>query len=83
MLSSLDLVKARRPVAIGIISLGAGLGGIVFPIMFRSLVPNIGYVTMHGDSPADNRSFPWTVRTFGFMNFTLFLVANLVRVPVW
>ncbi|KZV79268.1 MFS general substrate transporter [Exidia glandulosa HHB12029] len=62
--------KVKRPMAYGIISLGTSLGGIVFPIMFRALIPQIG--------------FKWTVRTFGFINFFMFCVAILTlktRIP--
>ncbi|KZV86299.1 MFS general substrate transporter [Exidia glandulosa HHB12029] len=58
---------AKRPMAFGIISLGASLGGIVYPIMFRSLLPTLG--------------FQWTVRTFSFMNFALFMIANFTMRP--
>ncbi|KZV87618.1 MFS general substrate transporter [Exidia glandulosa HHB12029] len=55
--------NVRRPMAYGVISLGTALGGIVYPIMFRSLIPQIG--------------FKWTVRTFGFINFAMFMVGIL------
>ncbi|KAJ4413897.1 hypothetical protein N0V82_008252 [Gnomoniopsis sp. IMI 355080] len=33
----------RRPIALGCASTGASIGGIVFPLMFRRLVPQIGF----------------------------------------
>lgn len=33
----------RRPIAIGCASTGASIGGIVFPLMFRRLAPQVGF----------------------------------------
>jgi predicted MFS family arabinose efflux permease len=46
----------KRPIAIGIASLGSVAGGIIFPIMFRKLQPQIG--------------FGWSVRAIAFINLT-------------
>lgn len=43
----------RRSVALGITSLGSGLGGVIFPILVQQLLPKIG--------------FAWTVRVLGFL----------------
>ncbi|OAP60076.1 hypothetical protein AYL99_05078 [Fonsecaea erecta] len=44
----------KRPIAIGIAAVGSSAGGVIFPIMFRRLQPQIGY--------------GWTVRCIGFIN---------------
>lgn len=44
----------KRPLALGCASTGASIGGIIFPIMFRKLVPGTG--------------FGWAVRAIGFVN---------------
>ncbi|RDA90792.1 hypothetical protein CP533_3624 [Ophiocordyceps camponoti-saundersi (nom. inval.)] len=50
--------------AVGVMSSGSCVGGVIFPLMFRSLVPQIG--------------FPWTVRCIGFLIFALYLPSYLV-----
>lgn len=40
------------------------LGGIIYPVMFRFLVPQIG--------------FPWTIRSIGFVAWGLYLVSYVV-----
>ncbi|GJE91215.1 MFS general substrate transporter [Phanerochaete sordida] len=55
--------KERRPIAFSIISMGSSLGGIIFPIMFRQLLPQIG--------------FRWTVRVIAFINLACFIFGNL------
>ncbi|TXT11228.1 hypothetical protein VHUM_01979 [Vanrija humicola] len=44
----------RRALAMGFASLGSGLGGVVWPIVVRRLVVEIG--------------FPWTMRALGFIS---------------
>ncbi|OCB89309.1 MFS general substrate transporter [Sanghuangporus baumii] len=56
--------KHRRPLAFAIISFGGSLGGIVYPIMVRNLLPGVG--------------FKWTVRAIAFLNSTTFVFAALV-----
>ncbi|KAI5983073.1 MFS general substrate transporter [Pisolithus albus] len=53
----------RKGTALGIVSIGSSLGGILFPIAGRSLIPSIG--------------FKWTVRVFGFMMLVALGIANL------
>ncbi|KAI1824022.1 putative MFS monocarboxylate transporter [Xylaria intraflava] len=53
-----------RAKAMGLMASGSSIGGIVYPIMFRFLVPQIG--------------FPWTVRSIGFVVFGLYLISYLV-----
>ncbi|ETS60296.1 hypothetical protein PaG_05851 [Moesziomyces aphidis] len=48
----------RRGVALGVVASGSSTGGIIFPIMVRKLIPQIGY--------------GWTMRIVGF--FALFAV---------
>lgn len=57
----------RRALAIGIISSGTGLGGIVFPLIVRQLLPSIG--------------FGWTVRTIGFVQLVTLGAALLALKP--
>ncbi len=44
----------RRPFALGCASTGASIGGIIFPVMFRKLTPDVG--------------FGWAVRAIAFVN---------------
>nr|XP_031858011.1 uncharacterized protein CI109_006545 [Kwoniella shandongensis]KAA5525083.1 hypothetical protein CI109_006545 [Kwoniella shandongensis] len=52
-----------RSLAYGCQAAGSSLGGIVFPIMARSLLPSVG--------------FAWTVRIFGFIVLLVTIVAYL------
>ncbi|KAI8949872.1 major facilitator superfamily domain-containing protein [Xylaria longipes] len=47
----------RRPIALGCASTGASIGGIVFPLMFRRLVPQLG--------------FSWAVRSIALVNLAI------------
>ncbi len=47
----------RRPIALGCASTGASIGGIVFPLMFRRLAPQLG--------------FAWAVRAIAFLNLAV------------
>ncbi|KAJ2986980.1 hypothetical protein NUW58_g4762 [Xylaria curta] len=58
---------ARRPLAMGTATLGSGLAATVYPILFQSLQPVIG--------------FPWAVRVQGFIAFALCLFAVVVARP--
>ncbi|KAL1977835.1 hypothetical protein VTN31DRAFT_694 [Thermomyces dupontii] len=51
----------KRPIAIGLASLGSSIGSVIFPIVFRRLQPNIG--------------FGWAVRVIAFLNLALALIA--------
>ncbi|KAE8349444.1 putative MFS monocarboxylate transporter [Aspergillus coremiiformis] len=51
----------RRGIAIGLVTSGASVGGVLFPIIFIRLQPRIG--------------FPWTVRTMGFIQLACSCVA--------
>ncbi|KJZ72135.1 hypothetical protein HIM_08400 [Hirsutella minnesotensis 3608] len=55
---------ATRAKAVGLMASGSCIGGVIFPLMFRSLVPRIG--------------FPWTVRCIAFLMFALYLLSYLV-----
>ncbi len=44
---------SKKSVAMGIAASGSSLGGVLYPIIFRQLQPNIGY--------------PWTIRSIGFI----------------
>ncbi|KAI0422142.1 major facilitator superfamily domain-containing protein [Xylaria grammica] len=59
--------SARRPLVMGIASLGSGLAATIYPIIFQSLQPVIG--------------FPWAVRVQGFISFALCLFATIVARP--
>lgn len=58
---------ARRPLAMGTATLGSGLAATIFPIVFQSLQPAIG--------------FPWAVRVQGFISLALCLFAVIVARP--
>ncbi|KAI3334859.1 major facilitator superfamily domain-containing protein [Ustulina deusta] len=58
---------ARRPLALGTASLGSGLAATIYPIIFQSLQPVIG--------------FPWAVRVQGFISLALCLFAVTVARP--
>lgn len=53
--------KSKRPIAFSVVSFGVSVGGIIFPIMFRTLLPKIG--------------FAWTVRVTAFVNLAMFTIA--------
>ncbi|TGJ81745.1 hypothetical protein E0Z10_g7008 [Xylaria hypoxylon] len=52
-----------RARAMGLIAAGSSIGGIVYPLIFRYLQPQIG--------------FAWTVRIIGFIVFALYLISYL------
>ncbi|PQE14723.1 monocarboxylate permease protein [Rutstroemia sp. NJR-2017a BBW] len=54
--------KANRAFALGIISSGSSLGGIVYPILMNNLILRIG--------------FGWTIRGLSLLIFIVLLVAN-------
>nr|POE65628.1 aspyridones efflux protein apdf [Quercus suber] len=53
-----------RPWAVGILTSGAGVAGVLYPIMFDHLVPMVG--------------FGWTCRIWGFISLALAIVALLL-----
>ncbi|KAF2085752.1 MFS general substrate transporter, partial [Saccharata proteae CBS 121410] len=55
---------SRRPLAMGLASLGSGIGGIIYPIIFHRLLPSIG--------------FGWTVRVIGFVTLAILLIPCVV-----
>ncbi|KAL6891850.1 major facilitator superfamily domain-containing protein [Trichoderma evansii] len=55
------------PLAQGIAASGAGIGGIILPIVYRELEPKIG--------------FPWTVRVIGFILLATLLLPVLFLRP--
>ncbi|KAI0118605.1 putative MFS monocarboxylate transporter [Nemania sp. FL0031] len=54
---------ATRSRAIGFVATGSSIGGIIYPLLFRYLQPQIG--------------FAWTVRIIGFIAFALYLLSYL------
>jgi len=56
--------NTRLGLAIGIASSGSSLGGVIYPIVLRSLVKNIG--------------FPWAVRVIGFMALATLIIPCIV-----
>lgn len=60
--------STRRGLASGIAALGSGVGAIVYPIVLRELVARV--------------SFPWAVRTVGFVILATNLVPLLVMRPL-
>ncbi|CAJ2511940.1 Uu.00g075650.m01.CDS01 [Anthostomella pinea] len=57
----------RLPVANAIATTGSSMGGVLYPILFRSLIDSVG--------------FPWTCRIFAFINGALLLVSCLLIRP--
>jgi MFS family permease len=58
--------EKRRGIAIGLVTTGNSLGGTVYPLVVRTLLPAIG--------------MPWTARVLGFINLAGFaLVAVFMR----
>ncbi|KAJ7188786.1 major facilitator superfamily domain-containing protein [Mycena filopes] len=55
--------KERRGLATGLLATGSSIGGTVFPIVARNLIPRVG--------------FPWTLRIFGFILLFTLGIANL------
>ncbi|KAJ7747756.1 major facilitator superfamily domain-containing protein [Mycena metata] len=55
--------KKKRGLATGFLATGSSIGGTVFPIVARNLIPRVG--------------FPWTMRIFGFILLCSLGVANL------
>ena len=54
----------KRPIALGLSSTGACVGGVIFPVLFRQLLPQIG--------------FGWTVRVHAFVNFGCGVTASII-----
>ncbi|KAJ7125192.1 major facilitator superfamily domain-containing protein [Mycena epipterygia] len=55
--------KKKRGLATGFLATGSSLGGTLFPIVARNLIPRVG--------------FPWTLRIIGFILLCSLGVANL------
>ncbi|KAF7362320.1 MFS domain-containing protein [Mycena venus] len=55
--------KKRRGFALGFVAAGSSVGGTLFPIIARNLIPRVG--------------FPWTLRTIGFILLCSLSCANL------
>ncbi|KAI9039423.1 putative MFS monocarboxylate transporter [Aspergillus affinis] len=51
----------RRGIAVGMVTTGASIGGVLFPVIFIRLQPRIG--------------FPWTVRVMGFIQLACSCIA--------
>lgn len=60
----------KRPIAIGIASIGSSVGAVIFPVIFRQLQPRVG--------------FPWAVRCIGFVTLFTAIIACVIscRQPV-
>ncbi|OTA64667.1 putative MFS monocarboxylate transporter [Hypoxylon sp. EC38] len=60
---------AMRARAMGLMASGSSIGGIIYPIMFRYLVSEIG--------------FPWTVRSIAFVVLALYLLSfSVLKNPI-
>jgi MFS family permease len=60
----------KRAFALGVVASGSGLGGIIFPVMVKNLIPEVG--------------FGWTMRICAFLILFLMITANLTvvsRIP--
>lgn len=54
----------HKTLALGLMLCGASMGGIVFPLIFNSLLPRVG--------------FGWSMRIFGFIALMLFCCAQML-----
>ena len=54
----------KRPIALGLSSTGACVGGVIYPILFRQLLPRLG--------------FGWTVRVLAFINLGCGVIASAI-----
>jgi MFS family permease len=57
----------KRASALGIMASGSSLGGVIYPIMVRRLIPQVG--------------FPWATRIIGFMIFGTCLIPTFFLFP--
>ncbi|THU92306.1 MFS general substrate transporter [Dendrothele bispora CBS 962.96] len=57
----------KRPLVFAIVTVGSGVGGAIYPVMFRRLEPRIG--------------FQWTMRVFAFYQTLCFLFGYVVLRP--
>ncbi|KAL1881274.1 hypothetical protein Daus18300_001126 [Diaporthe australafricana] len=53
----------RRGIAMGVALCGSSTGGIVMPLMLRSLLPSVGWA--------------WTIRILGFINMAVMIVGSI------
>ena len=67
----------------GFASAGAPIGGTVFPVIARSLIPAVGCVNKFPDvysaQSCFRHRFPWTMRIIGFILMLSLGLSNLVR----
>ncbi|PPQ74117.1 hypothetical protein CVT24_012847 [Panaeolus cyanescens] len=57
----------RRGLALGLTAVGSSIGGTIYPIASRQLIPIVG--------------FPWTMRIMAFINLAALGVSNLTLAP--
>ncbi|KAF9053323.1 major facilitator superfamily domain-containing protein [Panaeolus papilionaceus] len=57
----------RRGLALGLTAVGSSIGGTIYPISSRLLIPNVG--------------FPWTMRIMAFINLAALGIANITLTP--
>ncbi|KAJ6497556.1 major facilitator superfamily domain-containing protein [Mycena sanguinolenta] len=71
--------KTRRGFASAFVSMGSSVGGTLFPIIARNLIPRVGQVfsVFPPDSTNVLSRFPWTLRTIGFILLCSLGCANL------
>ncbi|KAF9073362.1 monocarboxylate permease [Rhodocollybia butyracea] len=55
--------KGKLPYAVGCLTSGASVGGVIFPIMMAKLIPKIG--------------FGWTIRIFAFITLACFTIGTV------
>lgn len=65
----------------GFVACGSSIGGTLFPIVARNLIPRVGCVQFRRkfflDSPLKLHRFPWTLRIIGFILLCSLGCANL------
>ena len=68
--------RRRKGVAYSFVGAGSSLGGVIYPIVARKLIPQVGYAAYLRSSSAPNHRhcrFQWTMRTIGFMQLALLI----------
>jgi MCP family monocarboxylic acid transporter-like MFS transporter 10 len=79
--------KKRRGLVFGCSAVGASIGGTVVPILVRTLLPRVGWVSSHTFIASNSStltylsSFQWTMRILGFLFLGLIIISNSVSIP--
>jgi len=72
--------KKRRGLAMGIVAVGSSVGGVVLPVVTKSLIPEcVCFPGIASGSDGFWNSFPWTMRILGFILLVVLGAENLVK----